>query len=60
MNKILYYISLTLGATGLFLFIFALTFAYPKEVIPSTMWGIVCIGLSVWLSAWSEDNGKNV
>lgn len=60
MKKILYYISLTLGATGLFLFIFALTFAYPKEVIPSALWGIVCLGSSIWLSAWSEDSSNNV
>jgi hypothetical protein len=60
MKKILYYLSLMLGATGLFLFIFALTFAYPSEVIPSALWGIVCIGSSILVSAWSEDISKNV
>jgi hypothetical protein len=58
MNKALYYLSLLLGATALFLFIFALTFAYPKEVIPSALWGIVCLGLSIWISAWNEDTKK--
>ncbi len=55
MNKVLSYFALALGATGLFLFIFALTFAYPKEVIPSALWGIVCIGSSILVSAWQED-----
>jgi hypothetical protein len=55
MRKFAYPLSLLLSTTGLFLFIFAITFAYPAEVIPSALWGIAALGSGIWLSAYSED-----
>lgn len=54
MKKFAYHLSLLLSSAGLFLFIFAITFAYPAEVIPSALWGIVALGSGIWLSAYSE------
>jgi len=55
MPKFAYYLSLLLSTTGLFLFIFAMTFAYPAEVLPSALWGVVSLGMGLWISAWYED-----
>jgi hypothetical protein len=48
MPKFAYYLSLLLSTTGLFFFIFAMTFAYPAEVLPSVLWGVVYSGEKKW------------